>query len=83
MNYGNRPLRSEADESVPSRGWFSPRSVVVLCALVGILGAILLTGHSNHVIAALPYLLLLACPLMHFFMQGRHSTHGNHKGTHQ
>lgn len=28
--------------------------------------------HRAHVIAILPYLILLACPLMHFFMHGKH-----------
>ena len=36
----------------------------------------LLTEHRAHVLAALPWLLLLACPLMHLFMhRGHHSQH--------
>jgi hypothetical protein len=37
----------------------------------------LLTEHRAHFFGALPYLLLLACPLMHFFMHGggRHHEH--------
>lgn len=35
----------------------------------------LLTEHRQHVFSYLPFLLLLACPLMHFFMHGRHSGH--------
>ena len=34
----------------------------------------LLTEHTAHVFGALPYLLLLACPLMHLF--GHHRHHG-------
>ena len=30
-------------------------------------GAYLLWNHTGHVVYALPYLLLLACPLMHVF----------------
>ena len=37
--------------------------------------AYLLLAHAGHVIYALPYLLLLACPLMHLF--GHH--HGRHR----
>ena len=33
----------------------------------------LLTEHLAHVVGALPFLLLLACPLMHVFMH-----HGHH-----
>jgi hypothetical protein len=41
-----------------------------------VLGIYLLEGeHRVHVIAALPFLFFLACPLMHLFM------HGGHGGT--
>lgn len=30
------------------------------------------TEHRAHLLGLLPYVLLLACPLMHFFMHGRH-----------
>lgn len=37
----------------------------------------LVTEHRAHLLGALPYLLLLACPLMHLFMHGGHrSSHG-------
>ena len=39
------------------------------------LGAYLLWNHTGHIFYALPYLLLLACPLMHLF--GHH--HGHHR----
>lgn len=35
--------------------------------------------HQAHLFGILPYLLLLACPLMHFFMHGRHGGHGGHR----
>ena len=42
------------------------------------LGIYLFMNHSGHVVAALPYLLLLACPLLHLFMHGGHGhQHGN------
>jgi hypothetical protein len=37
----------------------------------------LLTEHTAHVLGALPYLLLLACPLMHLFHHGGHHHHGD------
>ena len=42
---------------------------------VAALGTYLLWTHTGHVLAAVPYLLFLACPLMHFFGHG----HGHHK----
>jgi len=38
-------------------------------------GALLFTEHRAHVLGILPYLFLLACPLMHLFM---HHDHGSH-----
>lgn len=38
----------------------------------------LLTEHLAHVLGALPYLLLLACPLMHVFMHHGHGGHAHH-----
>ena len=57
-----------------------PRSftpLVVAAWSAGGLGAyFLLTRHFDHVLQAWPYLLLLACPLMHLFM---HKHHGQTK----
>lgn len=49
----------------------------MLCLVV--LGTLLVADHWDHVISALPYLLLLACPLMHLFMHGGHHHHGDKK----
>lgn len=40
----------------------------------------LYTEHEVHILNALPYLLLLLCPLMHLFMHGGgHGGHGGHE----
>lgn len=39
----------------------------------------LLTEHRVHFLGALPYLLLLACPLMHLFMHHDHGHHGQER----
>jgi hypothetical protein len=39
------------------------------------LGAYLLSTHTGHVISALPYVVLLLCPLMHLF--GHRHGHGD------
>lgn len=56
--------------------WRSPAGVALLAAgLVG--GFYLFTEHQAHLFGALPYLILLACPLMHVFMHKGHG-HGGH-----
>jgi hypothetical protein len=39
-------------------------------------GYFLWTEHQAHLFAALPYLIVLVCPLLHIFM---HRDHGNHQ----
>ena len=50
----------------------------VFIAFVAIAAIFLLMEHRAHMLGALPYLILLACPLMHFFMHGGHGGHGGH-----
>lgn len=47
----------------------------VFYGFLAVAGFFLFTEHRAHVLGILPYLLLLACPLMHLFM---HHGHGNH-----
>lgn len=54
----------------------SGRVVFVGFALVA--GFYLVTEHRAHLFGVLPYLILLACPLMHLFMQHGHGGHGSH-----
>ncbi|MBN8507016.1 MAG: DUF2933 domain-containing protein [Burkholderiales bacterium] len=37
--------------------------------------------HSAHVVTLLPFLILLACPLLHFFGHGGHGGHGGGSDT--
>jgi hypothetical protein len=39
------------------------------------------TEHRAHLLGALPYLLVLACPLMHLFHHGHGHHHGGMKHT--
>ena len=61
---------------VPQKTWRTllvgtPLGWVITLALAA-LGVYLFMAHTGHVLAALPYLLLLACPSMHLFMHGGH-----------
>jgi hypothetical protein len=50
-------------------------ALLVACAVIGFY---LLTEHTAHLLGALPFLLVLACPLMHVFM---HRGAGHHHGS--
>ena len=46
---------------------------------VGLAAAYLIArDHWTHVVDYLPYLLIIACPLMHLFMRHGHGGHENH-----
>ncbi|MDP1595404.1 hypothetical protein GALL_61720 [mine drainage metagenome] len=47
----------------------------VFCGFLAFAGLLLFTEHRAHVLGILPFLILLACPLVHIFM---HHGHGNH-----
>jgi len=50
-----------------------PRSAFgVLLGFLAIAGFFLFTEHQAHFFGTLPYLLLLACPLLHFFHHRGH-----------
>ena len=53
---------------------------LVVTLLVAALGAYLLWAHTGHVLSAAPFLLLLACPLMHLFGHNRGHSHPKEKG---
>jgi hypothetical protein len=55
--------------------WLWSRTGIVTCVAVVILAFLVYTGHTAHLLGAAPYVLLLACPLMHLFMHGRHGGH--------
>ncbi len=48
-----------------------------LCAFLAIAGFFLWEEHRAHVLGAVPYVLLLLCPVIHLFM---HRGHGGHVG---
>ena len=60
----------------PSKGTFW----LMVALALAMMGFLLWEEHKVHLLGALPWLILLACPLMHVFMHGRHGGHGGHKG---
>jgi DUF2933 family protein len=51
----------------------------VFIGFVLVAGFFLVAEHRAHLFGILPYLLLAACPLMHFFGHG-HGGHGGERG---
>ncbi|RAI55232.1 DUF2933 domain-containing protein [Roseicella frigidaeris] len=61
-------------EPRPHVPFWRTRGGVALLGFLAVAAFYLITEHAAHVFGALPYLLLLACPLMHLFM---HHGHGH------
>jgi hypothetical protein len=56
--------------------FFGSTAGLICSLMLAALGAYLLAYHLAHVALAIPYLFLLACPLMHFMHRGHHHHHG-------
>jgi hypothetical protein len=63
-------------------GWFRSRSTLVFIGFAAITLLFLWEEHKAHLLGALPYVLLLLCPLLHLF-HGRHGGHGGGDGQHK
>jgi Flp pilus assembly protein TadB len=64
------------DQSLEKRNWFSRRSVVLL-VVVALVALLFITDELR-----VPFLLLLACPLMHMLMHRGHGKHNSDSGPH-
>lgn len=58
----------------PGTFWSRPPGWAAM-GLIGAVSYFLLVEHRQHLFEFLPFLILLACPLMHVFM---HRGHGHH-----
>ena len=56
--------------------WWRTPFGIVLCGFMAVAAFFLITEHAAHLFGALPFLLLLACPVMHLFMHHGHGGHG-------
>jgi hypothetical protein len=57
--------------------WLTPNGLAAIGMIVAAL-YFLLAEHRAHFIYALPFLILLLCPVMHLFMHHGHGGHGMH-----
>jgi hypothetical protein len=58
------------------------KSQWVFFGFLAVAGFFLITEHRAHLLGILPYLILLACPLMHLFMHHDHGNHEHNEGEH-
>jgi hypothetical protein len=59
--------------------WLRSPAASLMFVVIGVVGLYLVIEHSTHVLAVIPYLVLLACPLMHFLHRG-HDGHHDRNG---
>ena len=57
---------------VPARPSRNAYIAWVFVGVIAVAAALFLNAHWGHVLGLLVWLPLLACPLMHFFMHGKH-----------
>lgn len=68
-------MNHEHEEHAEPTSFWRSRYALGYIVIGAVAAYFLLTEHLAHVVGALPFLLLLACPLMHVFMH-----HGHHHG---
>lgn len=69
----------DGQTSVP---WWRTRGGVAAIGFGLVVAFFVLREHYEHALGMLPYLLLLACPLMHLLMPHGHGGHHGHGEPH-
>ena len=69
-NTSDHEAARDVTSSRPQSPWIAAAWMVV-----AIVAFFILREHWGHVLGLFPYLLLLACPLMHLFMHCGHDHH--------
>ena len=62
----------------PTQSWWRTPSGLVLLGFLAIAAFFLVMEHRAHVLGALPWILLLLCPLLHLLMHRGHG-HGENE----
>jgi hypothetical protein len=78
-----RMTHDHSQHNAEPKDFWRSRYAIGLLALGAIAAYFLLSEHRAHFFGALPFLLLLACPLMHVFMHHGHGGHAGHGGGEQ
>ncbi|WP_240547342.1 DUF2933 domain-containing protein [Mesorhizobium tianshanense] len=69
----------EKNAEAGTGGFWTSKTGPVTIAFLLIAAFFLLSEHRAHTLGALPFLLLLACPLLHMVMHGGHGSHAGPK----
>jgi hypothetical protein len=80
MNHDHAHVQQIGQDGAPP--FWRSRYAIGLLVFGAVAAYFLLSEHRAHFFGALPFLLLLACPLMHMFMHGGHGGHGGGHGDH-
>jgi hypothetical protein len=67
--------------SQETQPFWKSRGAIALVGFGAVSAFFMFSEHRAHFLGVLPYLLFLACPLMHLFMHHGHH-HGAHGGAH-
>jgi len=60
------------------QSFWKSKAAAVMIGFAAVAGFFLITEHWAHLYGILPFLIILACPLMHIFMHHGHGNHGDH-----
>ena len=74
-----KPPSSRDSARPPGPNWSRINQCVLWLGLAAAV-AWMFFRHNEHLGPLLPFLILLACPLMHLFGHGGHGGHGSHGG---
>jgi hypothetical protein len=81
--YGTPVVAEESDmthrHASQAYSWLRIPSRIVLLGFLAIAAFFLITEHRAHVLGALPYVLLLLCPILHLLL---HRSHGGGRTGH-
>lgn len=75
---GGGPLQSPHETAPARRSFWGSRVGWATIGFLLIAAFLLLSEHRAHALGFLPFLLILACPLLHMFGHGGHGGHGGH-----
>jgi hypothetical protein len=77
MNHDHHGSGHAPSSPRPEQRAGGSRTKIVFAILLAIAAFFLLTEHRAHVFGYLPFILLLACPLLHMFHHGGHGGHAH------
>jgi hypothetical protein len=77
MNHDHSFHPDSGKPDTAPRSFWRSRYALGFIVFAAIAAYFLLSEHRAHFLGALPWLLILACPLMHVFMHGDHGDHAN------